>query len=383
MTIQLCDKELCTGCSACYDICPNKSIEMLKNDEGFLYPSIKFDSCISCGKCQEICPIINFEENTQNNFKEAYLAWCLNDEKRINSTSGGVFRVFSEASLEENRLVVGAGFDEIFNLKHTIAENPDECKIFYGSKYLQSDMRGIYKAVQEKLQNGNSVMFSGLPCQIDAIKRFLPNDLNTKLITCELLCHGVPSPGIFSDYVKYLENKFNRKLIHYNFRSKINGWNKMSVELTFAGKKKKSYKAKYCPYHTWFGLHISLRESCYYCKYRSRNRNADITIGDFWGIEKLISNVDVSKGVSLIYTNNEKGKDFLEKCSDKLFLKEIDVEKSLVGRKIVLNNFELPVLRKDFMEDYKNIPMKKLIKKYPASTLLKYIILRLKIMLKK
>jgi coenzyme F420-reducing hydrogenase beta subunit len=346
---------------------------MVLNNEGFLYPNINVQRCSNCGKCQKVCPIINKEKMNRLTFQKAYAAWCLDEKKRTESTSGGIFNVLSDNILKGEGYVVGASFNEDFYLAHTIATCREESRSFCGSKYLQSDTRGIYLKIRRLLEKGETIMFSGLPCQVDALKRFLPEKLHENLITCELLCHGVPSPGIFADYIKYLENKYNKKIISYNFRSKKRGWNVRHIEIDFEDSRKRIYKYKYFPFHSWFGKHLSLRNSCFFCQYRTIYRNADITLGDFWGVKKIIPDIQTNLGVSLVYINTLKGANIIANCSDQLYLEEVSIEKSLEERRTALNNFPKPELREIFMKDYKSLPMEELVKKYPPTSILEVV----------
>lgn len=378
MKIKLADTNLCTGCAACHDICPVSCIDMECSDEGFLYPNINNDRCIRCGQCQKVCPILSPDKVNKVPFYKGYAAWAIEDIKRTDSTSGGVFKVLAEYGYSNGWTVIGAGFDSEFYLSHQITTNNEDGRAIYGSKYLQSDTRGIYFKTKEILESGRNVLFSGLPCQIDALKRYLPIELTKNLFTSELLCHGVPSPGIFNDYLEYLEIKHKKKIKSYNFRGKKFGWDKMAVEILFNNEKKKSYRVRYCPYHSWFGKHLSIRSSCFNCRYRTRERSADITLGDFWGVQYLLPNIEVSKGVSLVYVNTVKGVNLLESCADKFYLNGVDIEKSLEGRKTVLNNFDIPNKREEFMKDYKKLSIDDLIKKYPPATISETIISKLR-----
>lgn len=383
MSVTLAYKTVCTGCCVCHDICPTNSIEMVVNTEGFLYPVIDNHTCLSCGKCQEVCPVINDSVENKFIFKKAYAAWNLNKKERVSSSSGGLFKVFNDTILADSGCVIGAGFDKNFHLKHSLSINLEQSRLFLGSKYLQSDSCEIYRETREVLKKGKRVLFTGLPCQIDALNHFLSEKEKENLITCELLCHGVASPKIFEEYILYLEKKHKQKIIEYNFRSKANGWNKMSIEVTYSNEKHRIYRARYCPYHTWFGKHLSLRNSCFDCKYRVKKRGADITIGDFWGIERLKPEITCSEGVSLLFVNNIKGTNFIKECSSNLFLEEVNVDKVLDFRKTILNNFSKPSEREIFMKDYNELGIEGLIKKYPASNLFYTFISKIKSMLEK
>lgn len=362
------EKKDCNGCGACHDICPNNCIEMQPDSEGFLYPVVIEENCISCRACERVCHVTQKKKDISREPK-SFIAWNRNDNTRAASTSGGIFSALADNIISKSGIVVGAAFDQSYHLRHTTANSRQSYFPMMGSKYLQSDMRGIYRQIKAYLNTGNSVLFTGTPCQVAGLHAFL-NKKYDRLFTCEVICHGVPSPGIYKDYLYYLESKMRSKVVAYQFRSKIHGWSKLTVCVKYANGNIKTYRARYCPYHTWFGKHLSLRPSCYQCSFRGINREADITIGDFWGIENYRSDIDRDKGVSVILANSEKGISFLNDIKEKLYLEECPIDWVVGKNPCLIKDYPIPVQRETFFSDYRRMSMKEMIQKYPPASLL-------------
>jgi coenzyme F420-reducing hydrogenase beta subunit len=360
----LIDKNSCCGCSACHDICEQNAIEMCLDEEGFSYPFILEDRCISCGTCLSVCPITQFKSETSTEQPSSYIAWNNDDVSRKISSSGGIFSALAEKTISEGGVVVGAAFDEALYLRHSIASSIEEYAPMRGSKYLQSDTCGIYIQVLNKLRAGFLVLFTGTPCQISGLNSFLADKKFDKLITCEIFCHGVPSPGIFKEYIKYLETKNSSKIINYQFRSKVFGWHKPAVCVNYANGKKRYYRHQQCTYHNWFGMHYSIRPACYQCAFRSVERSADISIGDFWGIQSFRPDIDIEKGVSTILVTSEKGKAYLNKINKTIYLEECPMDWPIKKNQYLIKSYPVPALRAEFMSDFQTITMNKLVNKY-------------------
>ncbi len=364
----------CTGCGVCFDICPKKCIEMVPDNEGFLYPYVDKKNCIQCNICKQVCPAFN-KRSSKNVSEEqkSFVAWNKNIHIRNSSTSGGIFSALADKTISEGGVVVGAAFDDSYHLKHIVAHNSLEWVPMIGSKYLQSDTRGIFRQVKELLNNGVNVLFTGTACQIAGLHSFLDRDYDG-LLTCEVICHGVPSPGLYKDYLLHLEKKIRCKVSDYQFRSKKYGWDKLAVSVKYANQKTKTYRARYCPFHNWFGKHLSVRPSCFKCYYRGTNRDADITLGDFWGIENYLSDVDISSGVSVILTNTTKGIKQLKDMKVMLHFEHCPIDWVLGKNPCLTKNYPVPKDRENFFYDYRRLPMKELIKKYPPENHFKLII---------
>lgn len=295
----ICEKKQCTGCSACYSICPQNAIIMQENEEGFLYPKINQSLCINCGLCKKVCPSLNYKFNNKEK-PECYAAMA-NDEIRKISSSGGAFTVFANYILSKNGIVCGATYNDNMNVEHIIIDNINDLKKMNGSKYVQSNINNCYKQIKEYLLQDKFVLFSGCPCQVAGLTNYLGKQYD-KLLTLDLICHGVPSPLVFK---KYLEEQYpNEKITNVIFRDKTFGWN-TNMHINVSSKEKNNIK--YFENDLFFKLffsNMSLRKNCGTCNYTKFPRTGDVTIADFWGITKDCND---NKGTSLLFINNNKG----------------------------------------------------------------------------
>ncbi|QHQ61131.1 4Fe-4S dicluster domain-containing protein [Anaerocolumna sedimenticola] len=305
------NKENCCGCTACLNICPKKSITMEKDKEGFLYPAIDSESCNECGACVRVCPFHKkeFEEKIPKN--QAVYA-LRHPEKSVlkKSTSGGAFTVISDYVLDQGGVVYGAVFNDRFEVIHSKATDKKQRDQMRGSKYVQSDMGIIFKEIKNTLESGKTVLFTGTPCQNDGLKSYLKKEYSG-LILCDIACHGVPSPKVWTDYKAYLEEKYNDTIKEVNFRCKDTGWRNSSLKVEFT-KRSHIKNMQEDPFYILFFSHLILRPSCHECIYASYHRVTDLTLADFWGIEKSNQAFQDDNGVSLVLANTKKGKDLIE-----------------------------------------------------------------------
>lgn len=363
-------KKNCTGCHSCYNICPTKSIEMKYDKEGFLYPNVNKSKCTNCDLCNKVCPLINKNKEIYNH-PIAYS--CINqDEKiRINSSSGGIFTVIATYVLENKGVVFGVKFDEDFNVVHDYIESIEDLYKFRGSKYTQSKIGTTYSEAKQFLNQGRIVLFTGTPCQIDGLKRFLGKEYNN-LICQDIICHGVPSNYIW-DYYKNIRRK-NRLISNINFRDKQFGWQKYSVRFDYKDGSFDLIMQRDDYFMKCFLSDLCLRPSCYSCNYKSIHRKSDITLADFWGVEKVEPEMFDDKGTSIIFINSSKGKQIFEEINSKIYYKKVNIDdvikynpyavrgaKYPKGRDIFLkkyhkNNFEQFV---DYCSDYDNQTIEK------------------------
>ena len=324
------DKKSCTGCRMCEQICPVKAIKMVENNEGFIEPVVDNNKCINCGLCAKRCPQLNniLDENSRT--IEVYAAKNKNIEEQKTSSSGGIFSVLSNYVLDKNGKVYGCTLDENLTVKHIGISNKAELDKIKGSKYVQSNTENTFKEVKEDLRNDKLVLYSGTPCQIAGLKAFLGKEYNN-LITVDLVCHGVPSPKLFKAYLKWLENKNDSKIKTYEFRNKEkNAWG-LTAKIVFENGKIKYVKAETDPYYKTFLDSKTYREVCYNCKYANENRVGDITLADYWGIEKEHPEFYDENGVSAILINTIKGKEIFEKVRENIEVERSTLEK--VARK--------------------------------------------------
>ena len=314
----------CTGCFACGDTCPKSAIKYKVSKDGFMYPFIDKTKCINCGKCLTVCPSIN---KTVKKFKQKGFV-CYSKDKKIynNSASGGIFAEIARYVINNNGVVFGAAFNNL-KLKHIKISSLNELEKIQKSKYIQSDLREIYLECRKELKLNKIVLFSGTPCQISALKNFLGREYDN-LITCDLVCHGVPSQKMFDKCIEYENKKHNSKIIDFIFRYK---YKKNSATQTFkyimknnTGNTKVKVGNYYeFPYLLGFQKHIFLRESCYNCKYANMDRVGDITLGDFWDVAEYYKK---PKGISMCIVNSKKGMFFLNNIKNDIFIEEMDID---------------------------------------------------------
>lgn len=302
----------CTGCTACYAICPTKSITMEADEEGFLFPLIEQHSCIGCNKCEEVCPLGNPPKYEYHDY--CYIAVIDNDEILANCSSGGVFPALADYALAKGGFVCGCVLDEECIVRHTISNDPNDIKEMYKSKYVQSDLGDCFASVKELLDSGEFLLFTGTPCQVGGLRSFLGREYDN-LLTMDFACHGVPSPELFKQYVQEVKSA-NNDVKTFWFRNKMFGWRK-SVAMTWADES--GNVIKYIPpsedsFWKEFAAYNNLRNSCAVCEFCTPQRSADITVGDHWNIRN--SPYYDPKGVSFILCNTPKALLWLQENED-------------------------------------------------------------------
>ena len=349
-----CVKETCFGCGLCKNKCPYNAIEFIENSEGFLYPQIIKEKCKNCGICYNVCPAINSIDN-HNEFKEeCYMTISKDKVIYKNSASGGFATCLSEYVITNLQGVVyGCNLDDNGNVKHIRVDNNKDLVKLQDSKYVQSNILDIFKKVKEDASN-KKVLFIGTPCQVEAIEKYLNRKELDNLITCDLVCHGVPSPKLFKNYLNYLSKKYNRKVTDYRFRNKTT-----FDKCGFRGKLKIAQKDKYFfaeedIYYRDFLEEKNYRLSCYNCKYKVNKRVGDFTIGDVNSWENYYDFYP-ELASSLVIVNNSKAKNLFDELEQKLFVKEISLEKEKKINKALSRQTELPEERKQIYQKYKNL----------------------------
>lgn len=308
-------KEQCCGCEGCSQSCPVGAIRMESDADGFLYPVANPDICIECGLCHKVCPMgITEHGDKQLIAIKAYKNPV--DEVRLRSSSGGLFSKLAAATLNRGGVVCGAAFDTPLRVKHIVIDTLEQLPLLCGSKYLQSEIGDSYVEIRTLLESGREVLFSGTPCQVAGLISFLGKDY-PNLMLVDFICHGVPSPEVWRACLFESLQKSGADMEYrvngVNFRDKRNGWKHYGVSLTlkhFNGTLKEIYEpASRNTFMKGFLNDIYLRPSCYSCKFKAGYSGSDITLGDFWGIDRVNSLFDDDKGVSLVFINTYKGKD--------------------------------------------------------------------------
>ncbi len=350
----------CTGCGACVAACPRHCISLDISLSGEYRPNIDIDKCTDCNLCNKVCFIENNSVKKQP-IGDAFYGWCLGDEA-TECSSGGIASKVSEYVISQKGVVIGAYFDVNKGMVlHRVAKNKNDIFLFRGSKYVESNLSDIYTVIKKYIKTEKIVLFIGVPCQVLAIKNYL-GDQYDNLITLEIFCHGVPRIGVFQKYLNYMRLKYG-DLKSFNFRSKRFGWKVGSYNIKFKNKKIQEKHVDNI-YHLMFGHHNSLRKSCFDCKCRGYNRSADISLGDFWGIDKFYPEVDTKKGVSAIFVNTKNGADIISAIKENIEIFNCKKEEILEKNKYFVENFQIPRNQDKFEKDFIYLPDKFFFSKY-------------------
>ena len=347
----------CIGCGACKNKCPVNCIS-IKRIDGQYTPVIDNSKCINCNQCEAVCVALHADKLDFHSPLTSFWGYANEETERIASSSGGIFFAIAKEFLK-NGVVVGAAYDQSFTVRHSIVRSIDDLPRIRGSKYVESDLQGVFEDVKNMLDHDIRVLFSGVPCQIGAIKAFLGKSYDN-LYTCEVFCHGVPRSGLFEEYISWLEKKIG-KVMSFNFRSKHFGWKNPSYEIK--GKRGciiEQHKDNI--YHLMFGKHVSLRDSCYKCQFRKYERTADLSLGDFWGIEKYYPNIYTASGISAIIVNTEKGKSMSQSAF--IHLEQCDINEIYEKNIWMVRDYEKPIEQIAFINDYKSMNQEAFFRKY-------------------
>ncbi|WP_010247985.1 Coenzyme F420 hydrogenase/dehydrogenase, beta subunit C-terminal domain [Acetivibrio cellulolyticus] len=324
------DKTDCCGCGACMNICAKQAISMREDEYGFLYPVINETLCIRCGACKKVCGYQNVEES--NTPLETFVGVTKKTDV-MQSASGGIFASIATSVIEENGIVYGCSMeliDGVLSPIHIGVDNLVDLKKLQGSKYVQSFIGNSYSQVKQHLNSQRIVLFSGTPCQIAGLKAYLNKDYDN-LLLIDIICHGVPNAKLFKDYIYSLEKKLKAKITEFNFRDKTYGWGYTGKAIYKTANGKVKEKLIYTGESSYCQLFLKseiCRESCYVCKYANSHRTGDVTIGDYWGVEKehpvlLSSNggsYDEKKGISCLIVNTEQGRRFIDRYASDMQL---------------------------------------------------------------
>jgi len=355
-------REKCIGCGACISKCPQKCLSMKADKNGFLRPVADMEKCIDCGLCDKACPVL--VKNKKKIQVKKVVAVTSEDNKILNnSSSGGAFYLLADAIIQKGGYVCGAkiGSDNI--VRHSIVNDLSGLCSMLGSKYVQSDTTGIYSEIKNLLNDGKLVLFSGTPCEVGGLNAFLCKAYDN-LFTVDLICHGVPSPRVWQKYVEFQENKFNSKVIGVSFRRKTNGWKYSGMELTFENDSAYFQPMANDPFFIQYLNNLSLRCSCYSCEFNGFNRCSDITIGDFWGVEKFYPELYNEMGVSLIIANTEKGLRMIGEARGLEKAPEVELNNSVKYNTAYWGSVERNKYRDAFIQALDKMPFDKAVNKY-------------------
>ena len=354
----LADHGRCTGCGACASGCPKDAITMERDKEGFAYPTIDLTACVRCGHCTAVCPAL--EARQPGSLPAVFAAWSREDDIRKDSTSGGVFSVLAEYILESGGVVYGAAFDDKQHLRHTSCFRKEDLWRLRGAKYVQSDLGQTYREVKKALET-RQVLFTGTPCQVDGLYRYLgcrPENLTT----CDLVCHGVPSPGVWEDMARSIERRKGKSLQAVRFRNKVTGWQDSHFTTVFDDGTVDSAPLFATEYGRAFGRALFLRPSCYHCAYTSMTRVGDFTLGDFWGLKPDELPEQQEKGISLLLVNTPHGSHLFDQLP--LRRQAFPAERAIAGNPRLASPIGQPPDRTAFFAAYALEPFEQVRKEF-------------------
>lgn len=346
------------------NICPKTAIHMEKDEYGFLYPRIDVGKCVECGACKKVCAFQN--ELARRQPQRVYAIASKNNDLVTNSASGGLFATMAMYVLEHGGCVYGAIMqheEHELHIRHACCETKEDLYRFQGSKYVQSSLGNIFKDIQMKLKNDILVLFSGTPCQVDALKLFLKKEYSN-LLTVDIVCHGVPNEQIFNDYIHYIEKKIGGEIREFKFRDKSLGWGYNLTAKYIQEDGSIRYHRTASSDSSYFDMFINsiiLRENCYHCKYTNGKRTGDITIGDYWGIEDehpeaLEQNggrLSEKSGISVSFLNSDKGISFFDEIKEQFDYYESTFEKVAKRNTQLVHPVKLTKARGNVLEMYR------------------------------
>ncbi|MCM1500998.1 MAG: Coenzyme F420 hydrogenase/dehydrogenase, beta subunit C-terminal domain [Clostridium sp.] len=362
-------KTQCCGCGACENICPENCIAMRNDREGFLYPSVDEEKCIKCGLCKAVCPILNpvREEPFQ---QEAYFIQNKNLDILKDSTSGGFFTALAEYVISQGGIVYGAAMDEKLQTKHIGICNADQLELFRKSKYVQSSTASTYREARHELDRGRMVCYSGTPCQIEGLKKYLRKDYEN-LITCDIVCRSVPSPLILSKYIAYIEDRRKTKVASLIFRDKSVYGYKYNVITALDNKNRKIYQCgvESDPYLRAFFTNVSVRPSCYKCSFKKQYRVSDFTMWDAFNVGRFSRELDNDLGVTRILVHTSKGREIFGQIQDNFRIFQTTPEDITDKVKEMNESITYNLKRNEFFTDAENLTGTELFQKYFPDTI--------------
>ena len=356
--VEIHDKKECSGCGTCAAVCPKKCIEMLEDKEGFLYPKVNINKCVKCDMCDKVCP---FKNTYPTKVYKVYGFNSIDEMNRLRSSSGGFFSVIAGLIIAEKGIVFGVGMTaDCRESCYYVAEDMDGLKKLIGSKYIQVEAGKMFEHVKEQLETGRKVLYSGTPCAVNGLRRFLGNDYEN-LICVDVVCHGVPSKKIWMKHLEYVEKE--KKIVNVSFRYKKDGWQNFSMGYICQDQGKILVSKDRDFYMIMFLNNYSLRPSCYACRVKGNN-TADITMGDFWGGEDVIPDLYDGKGSSLVILRSEKGQKIFEAVKAAGKYKEVSYPDAVRHNTPEFKSVAKPKRRKEFYDDLNKVSYEKIIEKY-------------------
>ena len=357
---RLADRAHCTGCSACAAACPKDAISMPRDKEGFASPVVDPDKCVRCGICTRTCPMLH--PRASRPLPAAFAAWNREADVRRDSTSGGAFSALADYVLEGGGVVFGAALDGRQHLRHTACFRKEDLWRLRGTKYVQSDLEGVFREVRRCLE-GRQVLFSGTPCQVDGLYRYL-GGRPEGLTTCDLVCQGVPSPGVWEDMARHIERKRGRELQTVRFRSKVEGWKDSHFTAVYDDGTVDTRPLFETEYGRAFGRALFLRPCCYRCPYACMDRPGDFTLGDLWGLRPDEFPEQQQRGISLLLVNTPHGSHVFDQLP--LSRQPFPVERAIAGNPRLASPIAQPADRAAFFAAYALEPFDQVVRRFCA-----------------
>jgi acetyltransferase-like isoleucine patch superfamily enzyme/coenzyme F420-reducing hydrogenase beta subunit len=355
--IKITEKKDCCGCNACGDVCSQQAITFKTDIEGFWYPEVDSEKCVKCGLCEKVCPIINITELKKNDFEkpDCYAAIHKNLEVRFDSTSGGLFSALAEKMYKDGGYVGGAVYNDDFSVSQFISNDKKDILRLRSSKYQQSDLTGFFTQVRTIVKSGEKALVCGAPCQMAALRAFLGKDYQNLLIA-DFVCLGTNSPLVARKYTESLEKQYSSRIVWQKAKNKELGWRNLTGKYQFAdGRNVYITKDENLFTRGYLHTNVFCRPSCYDCRFKGFPRIADITLADFWGIEKVDKSMDDDLGTSLVLVNSEKGRAYFDEVRQKIKSVSVPFESILPGNMALTRSLGLPkVNRDDFFKDLRD-----------------------------
>lgn len=367
--IQLKDKRDCCGCNACADACHAKAITFQTDREGFWYPVTDEKACNDCHLCEKVCPIINIDKLKHNDFDRPKVYGCYHNDivVRFDSTSGGIFSALAQEMYRQKGYVGGAIYTETFDVVNFISNDKKDLKRLRSSKYLQSNAEGLYSRVKELLLAGEKVLVCGSPCQMAALRGYLRKDYENLLIV-DFVCRATNSPKVFHKYLESLEARYGAKIVAIKDKNKDHGWHSLARKITFDDGQVYYGESHVDDYRRGYHMNVYERPSCYDCKFKGMPRMSDITLADFWGLDKVDPSMDKNLGTSLVLINSQKGEEFFDRIQSKLVCKEYTLEQALQGNHFPIMggpmSYPKDINRDEFFADLDHMPFDQCAAKY-------------------
>lgn len=356
----------CCGCNACGDVCAHGAITFKTDIEGFWYPVVDGTKCVDCRLCERVCPELHISELKKNDNNPPVTIAAINKNMAVrwDSTSGGAFSALAEVMYEQGGYVSGAVYDENFLVHNFVSDKPDDLSRLRSSKYLQSNAEGLYARIRELLRNGEKVLACGTPCQMAALRSFLHKDYDD-LVIVDFICRGVNSPKVYRKYLDSLERKYGGKVVYVKAKNKELGWRNLTRKVVFDNGKVYYGVKMDDNFRRGYHTNVFCRPSCYTCQYKGLPRIADITIADYWGIEKVDKNLDNDIGTSMILLNSKKGERFFEQVKGKIEWEYTKFESILSGNVALTKPIEpAKIDRMQFFEDLDKGTFDEVVSKY-------------------